>query len=403
MEAKTVSDAEKPLSRLVLLGIAYCGFVSLGLPDPVAGVAWPFVRNEFHLQPSGFGLAFIALGCGYCASGFIGGKLSLALGLGNLLWISSGLVAAAMFGSGLAPVWPVFVACAVVWGVGSGGIDAGLNDYVSRCFSARHVNWLHACYSLGTTAGPLLMTAMLVKVGSWREGYHVIGSVLLVMAALFLVTRHKWSEHPRQVERSGPPVNMRVVLREPLVWLQMALFFVYVGLEFTVGQWSFTLFTESRGVRAEMAGILVGSYYGAICLGRILSGAVVDRTGVDRLLRIAMLIVLAGAALYVCGDPVEAGYAGCAIIGLGLAPVFPSMMSRTPERLGTDCAAHAVGFQVAAGMLGAALGPGLAGLVAQTLGLELVAWFALLLAVVLFTTHELILYVARRATVKKNP
>src|SRR4051812_26015969 len=285
------TNSENAQSTALLLVIAYLGFISLGLPDPLAGVAWPSVRDTFSLPQSGFGLVFIGLGCGYCASGFFGGKLSHTLGLGNLLWISSGLVAIAMFGSGFAPVWPMFVACAVVWGLGSGGIDAGLNAYVSNHFSARHVNWLHACYSLGATLGPLLMTAVLVQVGSWRLGYHLVGGVLLVMTALFLVTRRKWDDPlgAAQEKVSQPAGGMRAALGEPLVWLQVGLFFVYVGLEFTVGQWSFTLLTESRGVPEGLAGALAGGYYGAIGVGRVLSGAVADRVGLDRLLRRSLL------------------------------------------------------------------------------------------------------------------
>src|SRR6185295_9671182 len=109
-------------SKALLLAIAYIGFISLGLPDPVAGVAWPSVRDAFSLTQKDFGLVFIALGCGYCASGFFGGKLTHALGLGNLLSISSGLVSIAMFGNSLSPGWSLFVGCAVVWGLGSGGI-----------------------------------------------------------------------------------------------------------------------------------------------------------------------------------------------------------------------------------------------------------------------------------------
>src|SRR5262249_49345415 len=98
-DTKSGAKAVKTLSTGLLLTVAYLGFISLGLPDPLAGVAWPSVRDAFDLQQSSFGLVFIALGCGYCASGFFGGKLTHALGLGNLLWISSALVAVAMFGS----------------------------------------------------------------------------------------------------------------------------------------------------------------------------------------------------------------------------------------------------------------------------------------------------------------
>lgn len=375
----------------LLLVIAYLGFISLGLPDPVAGVAWPSVRGEFQLPQSAFGGVFIALGCGYCLSGFFGGKLTQLLGLGNLLWLSSAFVALAMFGNGVATAWPVFVACGVLWGLGSGGIDAGLNAYVSSHFSPRHVNWLHACYSLGATLGPLLMTAILLRAGSWRSGYAVVGSVLFAMALLFLATRTRWDDSPRTEEAAAAPaVGLREALPERRVWLQVALFFVYVGLEFTVGQWCYTLLTESRGVRGGLAGVLAGSYYGAIGVGRVISGVIANRVGLDALIRGAMLLVVIGAGLFAFGSPVETGFAGLVLMGLGLAPIFPCLMARTPQRLGKELAAHAVGFQVSAGMIGAALVPTVAGLLVERWGLELVAQLAVGLAGLLFALHEVL-------------
>jgi fucose permease len=388
--------AARILSPTLLLAIAYLGFVSLGLPDPVAGVAWPSVRDAFGLPQASFGLVFIALGCGYCASGFLSGKLTQTLGIGNLLWISSGFVAVAMLGSGLAPVWPVFVACAVVWGIGSGGIDGGLNHYASTHFSPRHVNWLHACYSLGATLGPLLMTAVLVRAGSWRIGYGIVGAILVAMTLTFFVTRNSWTDGSQHAEDNAkPPVSIRAALGQTLVWLQIALFFVYVGIEFTVGQWCFTLLTESRHVHADLAGILAGSYYGMIGLGRVSAGAISHRIGLDTLVRFALLAVVLGTLLFAFGSPVQLTYVGLALIGLGLAPFFPCMMARTPQRLG-QYATHGVGFQVSAGMVGAALLPSLAGVLAEEFGLEAVAQFCVALAAVLFATHELLLYAARR-------
>jgi fucose permease len=288
------------------------------------------------------------------------------------------------------------VGLAVIWGLGSGGIDAGLNAYVSRHFSARHVNWLHACYSLGATLGPLAMTAMLVWIGSWRLGYALVGGTLLLMALLFLATRSRWSDPVATAEgANAPPIGLRDALRSGLVWLQIVLFFFYVGLEFTVGQWSYTLLTESRGVRADIGGLLVASYFGAIGIGRILSGVVTHRLGLDQLVRLSMLTALLGAALFACRSPAAVGFAGLAILGLGLAPVFPCLMARTPERLGAGYAAHAVGFQVSAGMLGAALIPSLAGLLVERFGLEVIAALAVVLALLLFATHELLLRATR--------
>jgi fucose permease len=395
MNEKTSLQAHPSWHPILLLAIAYLGFVSLGLPDPISGVAWPSVRDLFSLPQSAFGLVFIALGCGYCASGFFGGSLTLILGLGNLLWVSSGLVAIAMFGFGLAPNWPVFVAFAVTWGLGSGGIDAGLNAYVSNHFSARHVNWLHACYSLGATIGPMLMTAMLFWT-SWRVGYAVVGGLLALMTLCFLITRQRWDEPAKvSTDEAIQAISMRETLRDRLVWLQIVVFFLYVGVEFTVGQWSFTILTESRHVRADVAGLLASGYYGAIGIGRIIAGVIAAKIGLDQLVRAAMLLALAGTTLFAFGTPVELSCVGLVLIGLGLAPIFPCLMAITPQRLGTAQATHAVGFQVSSGMLGAALLPGCAGLLSDAFGLELITYFALTLALLLFTSHELIINISR--------
>jgi fucose permease len=76
------------------------------------------------------------------------------------------------------------------------------------------------------------------------------------------------------------------------------------------------------------------------------------------------------------------------LAGIGLAPVFPCLMTRTPARLGKGLSAHAVGFQVAAAMIGAAAVPGTLGLIAGRVGLEAVPLGTALLAGLLCLLHE---------------
>lgn len=99
-----------------------------------------------------------------------------------------------MFGFAFALLWSLFVACAVVHGLGSGAIDAGLNGYAAHHMSARHMNWLHACYCFGAMLGPLLMTAVLTSGHPYSIGYIIVGGVMSVLAALFLATRSRWGQ-----------------------------------------------------------------------------------------------------------------------------------------------------------------------------------------------------------------
>jgi fucose permease len=356
----------------------------------VIGVAWPSVRDEFRLTQSAVGLAFIGTGLGYFASSFTAGRLTSVWGVGLLLAVSSGLVAFANFGYAAAPLWAAFIASSVLHGLGSGAIDAGLNHYVAHHFSARHMNWLHACYALGATLGPIVMTTVITTSG-WRPGYATIGTVLLLLSVLFFATRRSFEPDPDTPEAVSEAVSMLAALRVPMVWIQMILFFLYTGLEVTVGQWSFTILTESRFTDPKVAGVCVGTYWGSIGIGRVLFGFVVDRIGIDRLLRLCMGAAFLGTLLIAATWSSIMTIAGLILVGLALAPIFPCLMTRTPQRLGSALAAHSIGFQVGSAMVGAAVVPGFAGLLADSYGLEMVPRFEILVALMMGLLHELLI------------
>jgi fucose permease len=379
-------DGHRP--TLLLIALAYVGFVSLGLPDAVIGVAWPDVRDSFRLPQGAAGLVFVASGLGYLMTSFLSGRLANSLGIGLLLAASTALVAAAMFGFAYSLLWSLFVAWAVVHGLGSGAIDAGLNNYAAHHLSARHMNWLHACYCFGAMLGPLLMAAVLTAGYHYRAGYSIVGGVMIAMSAVFLATAPRWGQAAPTTQTARPRVSTFEAIRHPAVLFQMAVFFLYTGLEITLSQWAFTVLTESRGVAPGLAGVAVGAYWGSIGAGRVVFGLVADRVGIDRLLRYCLLAAVVGAGLYAAPLPPVASLAGLAIAGVGLAPVFPCLMTRTPQRLGTALSAHAIGFQTGSAMIGAAAVPGAFGLLAGAIGLETVPVGAAVLACLLWLLHE---------------
>lgn len=353
-----------PRSAGPVLLLAYLAFVSLGLPDTVLGVAWPSLRATFGLSQTAMGAALAAHVAGYFASGLVAGRAAAATGVGGLLATSTGLVVAGLAGLALAPSWPMFVSCAVLVGLGSGAVDAALNTYVAVHFAPRHMNWLHACYSAGAMLGPLAMTAALAG-GSFRAGYAALAAALGAMSVAFLATRRRWGTGGRPGRSDDG--SARAALRDPRVWLQVAIFFTYTGLEASAGQWAFTVLREARGLSLESAGTWTAVYWGSIAGGRVAVGFAVERLGPDRLVRAGTLGAIAGAALYAL-LPGVGGAAGLVLLGLSLAPIFPMLMSRTPERLGAAIAPHAVGFQVAAATLGTAALPGVHGALADALG-----------------------------------
>lgn len=390
--------------RPALLALSYLAFVSLGLPDAVLGVAWPSIRETFALPQVALGAALAVAASAYFCSGLFAGRITRAAGIGILLAASTGLATAGVAGYAASPAFALFLGAACLVGFGSGAVDAGLNTYAAHHFGARHMTWLHAAYSTGAALGPVLMTALLTRGAGWRAGYAIIGGMLAILAVAFTVMRRKWDggPGPRAAEAPeasaapapAPATTAWATLRRPSVWLQIAVFFLYSGVEVTAGQWSYTVLTEGRGMGTAAAGTWVSLYWAGILAGRVVLGFVVERVGAVRLLRLGTVGAITGALLF--AFPGVPAALGLALLGFSLAPIFPGLMAETPRRVGADAAAHAVGFQVSAATVGVAAIPSIAGFAGERLGLAAIAPLILGVAVLLAVVHEALIALTDR-------
>jgi len=375
--------------------LAYVGFISLGLPDGVNGVAWPSVRSSFSVGSGALGFISITLGTGYILSSLFAGTLVGRLGVGGVLAGSTALAATGLAVHAIAPRWVPFVSGAALVGLGSGAVDAALNAFVARTYASKHVNWLHACYSIGATLGPILMATAIQRLGSWRVGYAAVAVLLAALGAGFMATSSGWGSPSPSPPR--PIGNVAGTLRHPLARLQLAVFFIYTGLEVVLGQWAYTVLRDFRRVPEGAATAWTASYFGAIAVGRVLTGFVVGRFGTDRTARAGTWAAALGVALFAFG-PIDAVRGpGLVLAGLGLAPVFPCLMSRTPARVGDALAPNAIGFQVSLATVGAAVLPALGGLLVAVQGIAAVSTEALGLSLLLVLLHEAILARSRKA------
>ncbi|MDP5056073.1 MAG: MFS transporter [Marinomonas hwangdonensis] len=385
----------------VLLFIAYLGFISLGLPDAAHGVNWPFVKASFSVPIGWLGLVIAAGGVGYLMSSFSVGYWMNRLGVGQLLAVSSAIVSFGLLGFYFSTSFFIFMLFSALIGLGSGAIDAGLNTYAAEHFSTRHMNWLHAAFGVGATAGPVIVTTVLVSFSqNWRLGYAVLGLMLLFVSLVFFFSRHLWESDQHKalnvdtnkldINKSDATkaltgrVTQRQALKHPIILTQIAFFFVYAGVEIGVGQWAFTVMTELRGISVATAGIWVAVYWGSLALGRIVFGVLVERFSVERLLHLCLLGMVFGALLFTLNATPYTSYLGLVLIGFCAAPIFPCMISQTAKRVGKHYAIHAVGFQMSAGVIGAMTLPFLSGVLGDWLGLGFVSLTFVLYAIVLF-------------------
>ena len=392
-----VTSRSKTLTRFGPVLLAYAAFVALGMPDGLLGIAWPTMRLDFGVPLDAVGMLLVASVIGYMTSSFLSGALVARFGVGKLLAVSCFLTGAALLGYTLVPEWWMMVLLGVVAGLGAGAIDAGLNTYAAAHFGEGLVQWLHACYGIGITIGPIIITTAITTFDSWRLGYRVVAGFQLIMALAFVLTLSWWrdgdQEHtgdgPREKRLTDYKTPLAETMRRPRVWLSVLLFFLYVGAEVSLGIWAYSLLTESRGVSPQVAGFLTGSYWATFTIGRILAGLYAKRVGIDLLVQASLGFAFFGAVLLWLNPFPLANLLAVTLVGFAIAPIFPALISGTSRRVGAHDAANTIGMQMAVTGLGASLIPGLVGVLADRYSLEIVPVCLVLLFLTLFILYRL--------------
>jgi fucose permease len=375
--------------------VAYLAFIGLGLNSGLIGSSWNQIQTEFNVPIDWLAFLLIASVAGYLTASFIFGTLTMRFGSGRMYVVGGVLLAAGLFGTMSAQSWWMLVFVQFIGGLGSGTIDSGLNVYLAQHHGAKAMNWLHACFGIGWTFSPLIVREVLNAGQSWRTSFGAVAAFILLVAVLFLVTLAFWKSVVVQNEKAPTTEHKSIwaTLFMPVVLMGILMFFLYAGVEATPGTWGATYFTKGRGLPEADALSWVSVYLGSFTIGRIFFGFVIEKIKTITLLRGCMIGALIGAIIFWWNPTEVIGIVGLVVLGFAQAPLFPVMISATPERVGAQNAHHAIGFQVAGAGLGVALLPGFVGLLVTNLTpgverLDVIPPFIVLAVILMLALHE---------------
>ena len=387
-------DSIPPARRkLLLLCIIYLGYVSLGLPDKILDAAWIPMSEAFGvpLRYGGFILTVVALCSSVSASA--SGLILRKIGTGRLLAVCGCVTGLSLIGCGFSPAFAVLLAFAIPLGFGQGAIDTGMNYYVSKHYSSRDMSWLHCCWGVGSTIGPLIAALFLQNTGSWRSSYFAIGSIQLILAAFFCSTIGLWDRarkdeeaEDREAAAASSMDNLKGKCEFSLdFWLCVLIFFLYCGIETSAGLWCCAFLTRARGMELHTAQYIVTAYWGSLTVGRFLLGFTADRLGNRLLSTLSGAGVLIAAGLLLIPANGFLPSAALMLIGFALAPIYPCLMHEATRRGFNDATAAALtGFQGAASMIGSMALPPAIGYAGDLISMEALPVFAAVQAAIMF-------------------
>ncbi|MFE5409447.1 MFS transporter [Microbacterium sp. NPDC056569] len=403
----------------LLLAIIYVAFISLGLPDSLVGAGWPVMHQDLGV-PVAFagGLTMIIAG-GTILSSLASERVTRRFGAGVVTAVSVGMTAAALVGFSMSNSFWMLCLWAIPYGLGAGAVDAALNNYVAVHYAARHMNWLHACWGLGASISPFIMSYALSSGSGWSSAYLIIGVIQVALTFGLLVSIPLWRRvNPIAPTAAGPTgdtgethaeepgprsthIPLAQAVRIPGVLLILTAFFAYCALESTAILWASTYLVADRGVTPATAAAFASLFLLGITAGRFLAGFFADRLGDRSMIRGGFALV--GVSVAMLALPLQTdvlALAGLVIAGLGCAPIYPAIIHSTPVNFGRDNSQAIIGIQMAAAYTGSTLVPPLFGAISTGTGMWIFPLFlALLVALGLFMTERLNRVVDRRRQV----
>lgn len=380
----------------LLLAVIYAAFISLGLPDSLLGSAWPRIYTELNVPVSASG--FIAM----IISALNSERLIKRFGTNCVTLVSVILTCIALFGFSFSHRYALLCLFAVPYGLGAGSIDVALNNYVAVHYSNRQMSWLHAMWGVGAAVGPVVMSWSITRFDSWNTGYRIIGFIQIVIAAILFVSLPLWNKvHPRVLKKdiedleeereefegeraegksvkeaekamddANRPILLKEILRVPGVIEIGLCYFCYSSLETTSMLWASTYLVKAHGISVATAAFFGSLFVAGITVGRMLVGFLPESVGDTTRVRAGQIVCMIALILMFIPSSVLP-LIGLVLLGLGAAPIYPSLIHAVPDFFGSTKSQAVIGFQMAAGYTAATLMPTCFGLLANNAGLTM--------------------------------
>jgi fucose permease len=304
--------------------MAYLFLAFYGYFLNVLGPITPFLKDELHLSYTVSSLHFTAFAVGILSVG-LGGHVPIRrLGRWRALWIgAAGMsVGALLLVAGRTPVITIGAAFLM------GAIGSLILAVVPSALSDRHgelravaISEANVIASFVTTAAPLLVGWFAYSVGGWR-----LALVIVAVALLLMYLGFRKVASPMRPSIQGSPAQAHRPL-PTLYWVYWTALALAVSVEFCMIFWSADYLMTVLGMPKADAAQAVSLFLAGMLLGRLAGSRLVRYFAASRLVIGATLVAALGFLIFWRTGTVILGLSGLFITGLGVASMYPLILS----------------------------------------------------------------------------
>lgn len=339
--------------------------VSAVLPEMIRSFGWSYTEAAAVLA---------AISIGYFASTLASGFVVPRLGPRATVVTGLALMAGALAVFGATPVVLVNVLLHGLIGIGLGAVEVVINYgamRIERDGRSQLMNLMHAAFSVGAVAGPLLAARLLDSGVPWQIAFRVVAVGAAGMAVwLVLLPFRRLEEGLRSGHHHATPAAAALPLDRGLLVISVALLFLYVGAEVGVSSWLGEYFVSFFDTSPAHGALMVMLFWGGVLGGRLLLALCYTGTRAAEAILLLAGVATAGllAAVTVTDRTVAA--VGFVAAGFGYSSIYPLVMSVVGRFFAPRHQSMVIGFATTGGGVGSFLFPFAMALVAQQVGIR---------------------------------
>ena len=317
-------------TKLIATTAYYLAFIILGLTTAISGPSLPTLAENTSTGVGQISLIFVFGSFGYLVGSYFGGRAfdripghKLMAGVLLLMGIASVFIP-------ISNTLGVLLLFMFLSGLATGTLDVGCNTLLLWTHgeeSGPFINGLHFFFGVGAFIAPLLLVKVLVTTGTINWTYWTF-AILCLPIAIWLWFLPEPSHQMHSAENKKTPLPLIPVL------LCSILFFLYVGLELSFGNWIYTYALTLDLGTTITAAYLTSAFWGMFTVGRLLGVWVSTRARPKTIIFMDLLGCAIGTLIIMAWkDSTPALWIGTVALGLSMASIFPTIFMLAGEKM----------------------------------------------------------------------
>lgn len=385
---------------------AYMLFIFTGYIFTIMGIVSKDIATTFGVTDADIIFRFMFFTIGSTSGIFLNGILLEKLSYKKEIIMAFLFVVFGIIGIVLSNSLFLFALFMTISGLGVGFIVSLGNHVIISIYEKERVqklNILNFFYSFGSVIGPLIAAEILKSINgktdkvygnliydianhrNWGAVY-IFGILILLIVSLFLISCKAKINEKEEKEENSESVGKKEEKWNIYIYMIAAAIFFYVLAEMIVTYWIVGFMVDIRGVDGFYAARALSCVWGAMTVGRFLSGYLTAKIKSKTYILILSFIALIGiiGLLFMNGIYI---YVAAAVLGLGYSGMYATILSFGTHQLKTR-STKLMTFLVSVGSAGSIAASPISGGIKKVFGIYTTLSFAavFILAVIILIT-----------------